>query len=117
TLAVLEAARQARVPLVCGVTGLGEAEMRCMQETAAEIPLLYDRNMSLGIAVLKDLVRRAAPRLGGAFAAEIHETHHVHKKDAPSGTALALGEALAASLGRSFQDVFRYEPGGRARST
>lgn len=112
TLQVLDAAKRAGVPLVCGVTGLGDDEMQKMQVASGSIPLLYDRNMSLGIAVLKDLVARAAPRLGAGFVAEIHETHHVHKKDAPSGTAIALGEALAQSVGRDFVDVYRYEPDG-----
>jgi 4-hydroxy-tetrahydrodipicolinate reductase len=113
TLEVLDAVTRARVPLVSGVTGLGMEEMRQLQVTARSIPLLYDRNMSLGIAVLKDLVTRAAPRLE-QFLAEVHETHHVHKKDAPSGTAIALGEALAESVGRDFEEVYRYEPGGAA---
>jgi 4-hydroxy-tetrahydrodipicolinate reductase len=112
---VLEAAMRAGKPLVCGVTGLGDAEIRRMQVVAKSVPLFYDRNMSLGIAVLKDLVSRAARLLGPEFAAEIDETHHVHKKDAPSGTAIALGEALAESRRQSFADVFRYERDGDAR--
>jgi 4-hydroxy-tetrahydrodipicolinate reductase len=116
TAHVLAAATKAKTALVCGVTGLGRERMRELERAAQAIPLLYDRNMSLGIAVLKDLVERAAPRLSVAFVAEIDETHHVHKKDAPSGTALLLGEALARSLGRDFRDVYRYEPGARRRS-
>jgi 4-hydroxy-tetrahydrodipicolinate reductase len=117
TAQVLDAATRAGVPLVCGVTGLGDAEMRQLACAAQSIPLLYDRNMSLGIAVLKDLVERAAPRLLASFVAEVDETHHVHKKDAPSGTAIALGETLARSLGRNFDEVYRYEPDGGARRT
>jgi 4-hydroxy-tetrahydrodipicolinate reductase len=115
---VLKGATKARLPLVCGVTGLGNADVEGLRRAAQNIPLLYDRNMSLGIAVLKGLVSRAAPQLGESVAAEIHETHHVHKKDAPSGTALALGEALARSLGRNFADVRRFDPeGGTKRSS
>src|SRR5690606_12642256 len=91
-------------------TGLEQNAMRQLQVFAQSAPLLYDRNMSIGIAVLKDLVARAAPRLP-QFVAEVHETHHVHKKDAPSGTAIALGETLAQSVGRDFDEVYRYEPG------
>ena len=109
TLEVLDAATRAGVPLVSGVTGLGQYAMRQLQVFAQSAPLLYDRNMSIGIAVLEDLVARAAPRLP-QFVAEVHETHHVHKKDAPSGTAIALGEALAQSVGRDFDEVYRYEP-------
>ena len=107
---VLAAVTRAGVPLVCGVTGLGDEQMRQLERAAQSIPLLYERNMSFGIAVLQDLVERAAPRLSGSFVAEIDETHHVHKKDAPSGTAIALGETLARSLGRNCADVYRYEP-------
>jgi 4-hydroxy-tetrahydrodipicolinate reductase len=117
TRQVLAAVTKASVPLVCGVTGLDVEEMRQLARAARSIPLLYDRNMSLGIAVLKDLVERAAPRLSGSFVAEVDETHHVHKKDAPSGTAIALGETLARSLGRNFDEVYRYQPGGDARRT
>jgi 4-hydroxy-tetrahydrodipicolinate reductase len=113
TREVLDAVTGAGVPLLCGVTGLGEEEMRQLKVSAKSIPLLYDRNMSLGMAVLQDLVARAAPRLE-QFLAEIHETHHVHKKDAPSGTAIALGQALAESVGRDFEEVYRYEPAGTA---
>ncbi|HWM30019.1 MAG TPA: 4-hydroxy-tetrahydrodipicolinate reductase [Woeseiaceae bacterium] len=114
TLEVLDAALAAGRPLVCGVTGLEDAEFRRMRAVSRSLPLFYDRNMSLGIAVLKDLVSRAAPLLGPAFVAEIEDAHHVHKKDAPSGTAIALGEALAGSRGSKFADVFRYEPGSVA---
>jgi len=113
TLTVLDAVTRAGVPLVSGVTGLEQDAMRRLQLFARSAPLLYDRNMSIGIAVLKELVARAAPRLP-QFAAEVHETHHVHKKDAPSGTAIALGEVLAESVGRDFGEVYRYEPEGRA---
>lgn len=110
---VLAAVTKAKIPLVCGVTGFDDPQMQALRHAAEAVPLLYDRNMSLGIAVLKDLVERAAPRLAEGFVAEIDETHHVHKKDAPSGTAIALGETLALGLGRNFADVYRYRPGGR----
>lgn len=114
TSQILDTAEKLATPLVCGVSGLDESTNLLMQRAASAIPLLYDRNMSLGIAVLKDLVGRAAARLGESFAAEIRETHHAHKKDAPSGTALVLGEVLARSRNQNFADVMRYEPGGRA---
>jgi len=109
---VLRAATEARIPLVCGVSGLPAPLLRNMSIAAEEMPILYDRNMSLGIAVLQQLVKLAGAALCNQFVAEIHETHHVHKIDAPSGTALMLGEALAASRSLTFADVYQYDPTG-----
>ncbi len=111
---VLDAVRRANKPLVCGVTGLDESVLRQMRTVAASVPLLYDRNMSFGIAVLKDLVSRAAAALGHDFVASIHDIHHVHKVDAPSGTALKLGAALARARNQDFESVFRYAADGIA---
>lgn len=102
---VLAAAVGHNRPLVCGVSGLDVAQLAGIDAAAASIPLVYDRNMSLGIAVLDALVREAAVALGPGFEAEIHETHHVHKLDAPSGTALKLGETLAAARNMLPEDV------------
>ncbi len=99
TATVVQAAVTGRVPLVCGVSGLDDGQMAQLVEAARSIAVVYDRNMSQGIAVLENLAREAAGRLGEAFEVAIRETHHVHKKDAPSGTALALGEAIARSIG------------------
>lgn len=107
---VLQSVEAAAVPLVCGVSGLSPEQTDRLQGAALKVPLLYDRNMSLGIAVLTQLVRQAGRALGPPFCCEIHETHHVHKIDAPSGTALQLGEALAESRGQRFDEVFHYRP-------
>ncbi|NIV18978.1 MAG: 4-hydroxy-tetrahydrodipicolinate reductase [Woeseiaceae bacterium] len=97
--AVLSAAQRHGRPLVCGVSGLDEQQMAAISKTADSIAIVYDRNMSAGIAVLENAVRLAAAALGPEFEVQVHETHHVHKIDAPSGTALKLGEAVAESLG------------------
>jgi 4-hydroxy-tetrahydrodipicolinate reductase len=65
--------------------------------------------------VLDGLVRQAVASLGAGFEAEIHETHHRHKVDAPSGTALKLGASLAAARNQDFESVKRYEPAGLKR--
>jgi len=101
TTQVLDAVATHNTPLVCGVSGLDEAQMARLDEVSAQIPIVYDRNMSLGVAVLEHSVREAAKSLGADFAIHISEVHHVHKKDAPSGTALKLGEAAAAARGES----------------
>jgi len=78
--------------LVSGTTGLEPAQRQAMQAGAASIPLLWASNYSVGVAVLHELVEQAARVLPG-WDCDIVESHHVHKKDAPSGTALTLGEA------------------------
>lgn len=95
-------------PLVCGVSGLSPAQMALLDSAAGKIPIVFDRNMSQGIAVLGSLVRQAAAALGAEFEVEIHETHHVHKIDAPSGTALKLGETVAAARNIA-PETIRYE--------
>jgi 4-hydroxy-tetrahydrodipicolinate reductase len=93
--AIVRTAVLASTPLVCGVTGLDANAMAALSGAATKIPLLYDRNMSLGIAIMTDLIRRTSAALGPDFSAEILETHHIHKQDAPSGTAIALQKAIA----------------------
>ena len=108
TGSVLDAVLAHGRPLVCGVSGLDTGQVARLSAAAGNIPVVYDRNMSQGIAVLETLVREAARALGTGFEVEVHETHHVHKVDAPSGTALKLGEALAAARGVP-ADSIRYE--------
>lgn len=96
---VLAAVERLGKPLVCGVSGMSDAQMAALDHAAASVAVVYDRNMSLGIAVLEHSVREAARSLGADFTVEITEVHHVHKKDAPSGTALKLGEAVAQARG------------------
>jgi 4-hydroxy-tetrahydrodipicolinate reductase len=110
--ATLDAALAAGKPLVSGVTGLDDHIMAAMRHASTVIPVLYDRNMSIGIAVMQKLVQQAAESLGGDFAVSVSETHHRHKIDAPSGTALKLGEALARSRGELFANVYHYDPDG-----
>ena len=78
--------------LVSGTTGLSDAQRAAITEAGTRVPLLWAANFSLGVAVLSELVERAAAALPG-WDCDIVEAHHAGKKDAPSGTALALGEA------------------------
>ena len=89
---ILAACRSRGAALVSGTTGLSPAQQQALDEAATQIPVLWSANFSLGVAVLDDLVERAAAALAG-WDCDIVESHHVHKKDAPSGTALALGGA------------------------
>ena len=100
TASNLATARAARKPIVIGTTGFS-AEIGAQIDAAArEIPVLVAPNTSVGVTLLLELVREAAKALpAGAFDIEIHEAHHRHKRDAPSGTALALGRAAAEGRG------------------
>lgn len=80
------------VGLVSGTTGISESQQAALAAAATKIPLVWATNFSLGVAVLAELVERAAAALPG-WDCDIVESHHVHKKDAPSGTALTLGES------------------------
>jgi 4-hydroxy-tetrahydrodipicolinate reductase len=81
-------------PLVSGTTGLSEKQLATLESASARIPLVWASNFSLGVAVLHDLVERAAHALPG-WDCDIVEAHHTRKLDAPSGTALTLGAAAA----------------------
>jgi len=95
----LAAARAAGVGIVIGTTGLGTEHDTAIAEAATTIPVLRAANMSLGVNLLAHLVREAAARLGPDWDIEIVEMHHRHKVDAPSGTALLLGQAAADGRG------------------
>ena len=82
--------------LVSGTTGMADAQAGALAQAAKSIPLVWASNFSLGVAVLADLVERAAAALPG-WDVDVVESHHVHKKDAPSGTALTLGGAAGSA--------------------
>jgi len=94
--------------VVLGTTGLTDGEKQCVADAAQTIPVVWAPNMSLGVNLLLELVRRSAAVLGADYDAEIVEMHHRLKKDAPSGTALGLAEALAAGRGVSLKNVACY---------
>lgn len=101
----LDAATAAGVPLVIGTTGLEERHHWLIDSAAQNLAVLQTGNTSLGVTLLAHLVREAASRLGDDWDIEIVETHHRMKVDAPSGTALLLGEAAAAGRDVSLADV------------
>ncbi len=106
----LDAAMEAGVPIVVGTTGLEERHHWLCDNAAEQIAVLQTGNTSLGVTLLAHLVREAASRLGPDWDIEVVETHHRMKVDAPSGTALLLGEAAAA--GRRI-DLARHSARGR----
>ena len=102
--ALLEAAIITPKPLVIGTTGLSPHQLNLLKQASEKMPILYATNMSLGVALLNNLVYQAAAALDG-FNIEIVEMHHKHKKDAPSGTALTLGESAARARGLDLDKV------------
>lgn len=100
----LHAAIGAGIPLVIGTTGLDDRHHRAIDDSARAVPVLQTGNTSLGVTLLAHLVREAAAKLGDDWDIEILEMHHRHKVDAPSGTALLLGEAAAEGRGIDLAD-------------
>ncbi|MBW8843082.1 MAG: 4-hydroxy-tetrahydrodipicolinate reductase [Sphingomonadales bacterium] len=101
----LAAACEAGTPIVVGTTGLGQAHHDLIDNAAARIAVLQTSTTSLGITLLARLVADAATRLGPDWDIEIIEAHHRHKVDAPSGTALLLGDAAADGRGATLTDL------------
>ncbi len=104
TETLLEAALENPTPLVIGTTGLSSHQQNLLNEASKSMPILYSTNMSLGVAVLNKLVSLASSSLSD-FDIEIVEQHHRYKKDAPSGTAMTLGEHAASARGLKLEDV------------
>lgn len=109
TLSLLHSAAQHRMPLVIGTTGMGQAGEDALREAAKHVPVVAAANYSVGVNLLLELVQKAASVLGAsAYDAEIVEAHHKHKKDAPSGTALMLANALAKGREVDLAQVANY---------
>ena len=100
TVAHLAACARHGTAAVVGTTGLTDEQKAALAEHARKVPIVFAPNMSVGVNVLLSLVEAAARQLGPAYDIEIVEMHHRHKVDAPSGTALGLGEAAARGASR-----------------
>lgn len=105
TLAYADIAAKNHVALVTGTTGFSPEQEAQLREYAKSTPILWARNMSIGVNLLQELVERTARTLAEEYDIEVVEMHHRHKVDAPSGTALALGEAAARGRGVHLPDV------------
>ncbi|MFA5553820.1 MAG: 4-hydroxy-tetrahydrodipicolinate reductase [Phycisphaerae bacterium] len=100
--ATIEFCTSKKIPMVMGTTGLNDSQKKKIQSSSAEIPVIYGTNMSVGMNVLFELVRKAAALLGKDYDIEIVEQHHRFKKDAPSGSALTLAENICKSAGLNY---------------
>ena len=121
TLAYLDVCVAANLPMVIGTTGFDEAGTTRIQAATQHIPIMFAPNMSVGVNLLIKLAELAARVLDDGYDIEIIEAHHRHKVDAPSGTALALGRAVANTLKRDLATCAVYGregmTGERARDT
>jgi len=108
TLAHLQICRALGVNAVIGTTGFTEAQKLEIAEAAADIAIVMAPNMSVGVNVTLKLLEMAAKALSTGYDIEIIEAHHRHKVDAPSGTALKMGEVIADALGRDLKDCAVY---------
>lgn len=108
SLQYLAACRQAGVNLVIGTTGFSAEQKADIEAASRDIAIVFAPNMSVGVALLINLVQAAARVLAEGYDVEIIEAHHRHKVDAPSGTALRLGEAAASALGRDLAECAVY---------
>ncbi len=108
TLAHLRVCRQRGVNLVIGTTGFSAAQKAEIVAAARDIAIVMAPNMSVGVNVTLKLLEMAAKALATGYDIEIIEAHHRHKVDAPSGTALKMGEVIASALGRELKDCAVY---------
>ena len=112
TMAHLAACRRLGVALVIGTTGFTDAQKADIAAAAQDIAIVMAPNMSVGVNVTFKLLEMAAKALSTGYDIEIIEAHHRHKVDAPSGTALKMGEVIADALGRDLKDCAVYERHG-----
>jgi 4-hydroxy-tetrahydrodipicolinate reductase len=105
----LAVCRQMGVQMVIGTTGFSEAQKAEIQLASQDIAIVLAPNMSVGVNVTLKLLEMAAKALSSGYDIEIIEAHHKHKVDAPSGTALKMGEVIAQAQGRQLQDCAVYE--------
>ncbi len=108
TLRHLAICRRHKVRMVIGTTGFDDAGKQVVADAANDIGIVFAPNMSVGVNVTLKLLEMAARALGRDHDIEIIEAHHRHKVDAPSGTALKMGEVVAGALGRNLRDCAVY---------
>ena len=108
TLAHLKVCRELGVKAIIGTTGFTPAQLDEVRDAARDIAIMMSPNMSVGVNVVLKLLAQAAKALKEGYDIEVIETHHRHKVDAPSGTALKMGQVVADALGRNLQECAVY---------
>ncbi len=105
TMEHLAAAVKYKKAMVIGTTGLTEEQVKKIREAAKKIPIVFSPNMSMGVNLLFRLVKEAAGKLSKDYGVTIVEAHHIHKKDAPSGTAKKLAQIVKEASNREVSDI------------
>jgi 4-hydroxy-tetrahydrodipicolinate reductase len=108
TMEHVRACREMKVNLVIGTTGFSEGQKAQIEDAARDIAIMMAPNMSIGVNVTLKLLELAAKSLGTGYDVEVIESHHRHKVDAPSGTALKMGEVIAKAQGQQLKDCAVY---------
>jgi 4-hydroxy-tetrahydrodipicolinate reductase len=108
TLANIELCKTHNKKIVIGTTGFSEEEKAVIDEAAKMLPIIMAPNYSVGVNLVFKLLEKAAKVMGDYCDVEIVEAHHRHKVDAPSGTAIGMGEAIAGAMGNQLNDVAVY---------
>lgn len=109
----IEICRQRNIAIIVGTTGLTPSQQAAVVDAAGVIPVVQSANMSVGVNVLLKVVGQVAKVLGADYDIEVSEQHHRFKKDAPSGTALALAKAICKELGKDAGETMVYGRGGQ----
>lgn len=105
SLNLIEQAKKTLTPLLIGTTGFNAKELASIKQASRRIPILLTPNTSIGVNSAIALLSMAAKLLGKQADIEIIETHHRHKIDAPSGTAIRMGETIAQAMGKNFEEI------------
>ncbi|RCX13835.1 dihydrodipicolinate reductase [Anaerobacterium chartisolvens] len=103
---ILEFAVSRKIPVVMATTGLSDENIKVLEMASAEIPIFFSANMSLGVNLLLDIVKKASKILSDNFDIEIIEKHHNQKLDSPSGTALAIADAINLALEQKYEYTY-----------
>ncbi|MCK4601165.1 MAG: 4-hydroxy-tetrahydrodipicolinate reductase [Phycisphaerae bacterium] len=113
TIRWLDVCRDRKISMVIGTTGLTESQLAEIADAASKIAIVHAANMSVGVNLLLKIVGEVARALGEDYDVEIAETHHRFKKDAPSGTALALAKAICTAAGKDAGEAIVYGRAGQ----
>lgn len=104
--ALMNYAVEKKLPVIVATTGLSQAQKKMLEQMSSKVPVFFSANMSLGVNLLMDLVKKAANILESNFDIEIIEKHHNQKLDAPSGTALAIADAINSALEQKQEYIY-----------